>query len=740
MDLESKEENQEIQTMNPLKPFLLICFFLNCHPNLFSQIGVTLTVSRSLITDTSGVYSDCPTRTKVSHYDQSGVSGSNWIAYIGDSCGTTLCSFVEITVDSMNLDTNSNLTLTIDNEQLITSLEKDDYFIGKFMRFDFNRSGNDAVSFYQQCRLTYPDFNLELKSSSLSSDTVLTGKGNKQLTIETSVINKGSEKTPNYNLSYFFSKDTVFDLVKNSLERDQDVLIEEKIHSSIGTEDYKSNMTYEVPIGTAANRWYYIFTVLDPRQLLDDPDNGTEIIMDSVYVTERQSDIELTNLTIQNGAAAAGDLESILLSVTTKNADPYVIPGHELSIYLSQDLTLDNQDVPIEQYKILYGLTDSIKTTTYSTHVPLETNAGSYYLIVKADGNNRFKELNENNNTFTIPITINNGFFGIEIIDMNVQGVVSKGEEVEVSVNIKNTGNVVWEGWDPPQVFFSKDTIFDYACDFTMYDVLDKPMQAPKPRETDTYKGKFTFYDHLSSGDYHVFVRVKTSDDPLVSPSVIQKKITYNGVNNANEIKIPIAEQCVKKIVSCQDTIYDTGGKAYDMLPQSKGSLLLLPDQENQQVVLNFLAFDLLKNIQSSTSRLHIYDGTDDQADLIGSYLSTSPGEVRATNEKGALFIKSDFDNPLYKLIAFHSSGFEAALTCASTTSVSRLSNNSPYLFPNPTDGTTTIKNYEGSWFLFNMSGRQIMKGSGKTIQLNTLASGVYFLHTDQKVLKIIKH
>lgn len=62
------------------------------------------------------------------------------------------------------------------------------------------------------------------------------------------------------------------------------------------------------------------------------------------------------------------------------------------------------------------------------------------------------------------------------------------------------------------------------------------------------------------------------------------------------------------------------------------------------------------------------------------------------------------------------------------------------HVFPNPTDRTLTIENYnEGTWFVYNMYGKELLSGRVDEIDLAILPEGIYFLNLNGMTQRIQK-
>ncbi|HEY8400180.1 MAG TPA: CUB domain-containing protein, partial [Cytophagaceae bacterium] len=90
-------------------------------------------------------------------------------------------------------------------------------------------------------------------------------------------------------------------------------------------------------------------------------------------------------------------------------------------------------------------------------------------------------------------------------------------------------------------------------------------------------------------------------------------------------------------LTSCNRTILDAGGSVGAYANNSNGSLLITPATSGKMVKLHFTSFDT----QLNADILSVYDGTDENAPLIGSYSGTTiPSDIVASNTSGQLFLK----------------------------------------------------------------------------------------------------
>lgn len=125
----------------------------------------------------------------------------------------------------------------------------------------------------------------------------------------------------------------------------------------------------------------------------------------------------------------------------------------------------------------------------------------------------------------------------------------------------------------------------------------------------------------------------------------------------------------------CADTLYDSGGPAWNYYHNENITFTLAPADAGALVV-SFTSFQL----ESGYDTLWIYDGAGVEAPLIGAYTgSNSPGEVAASNGRELTFRFISDQNT-------SASGWQAVYSCQPMTDVSDVApaQGAPLLYPNP--------------------------------------------------------
>lgn len=136
----------------------------------------------------------------------------------------------------------------------------------------------------------------------------------------------------------------------------------------------------------------------------------------------------------------------------------------------------------------------------------------------------------------------------------------------------------------------------------------------------------------------------------------------------------------------CGATFTDSGGIDGDYQNNENITYSICPDETATYVVVTFSSF----NLESGWDYMHVYDGINDSAPLIGSYTGTSApgidGVVESTHSSGCLTIVFNSDNII------SAPGWEATIACSDCVRpvIDNISSTNPYC-PNSNDGSITV-------------------------------------------------
>ncbi len=151
---------------------------------------------------------------------------------------------------------------------------------------------------------------------------------------------------------------------------------------------------------------------------------------------------------------------------------------------------------------------------------------------------------------------------------------------------------------------------------------------------------------------------IETTERPLLLDN-LNSQTTYDvyvKANCNNEVSSSIKTTFTTKSNYCNgDRFYDSGGENNNYSDNENYTETILPTEGADRIRVTFNSFDL----ENCCDFLSIYDGSDINAPLIGTYNGVdNPGTIAPTNEEGSLtfvFTSNDFST---------SSGWDASVTC----------------------------------------------------------------------------
>jgi len=114
-------------------------------------------------------------------------------------------------------------------------------------------------------------------------------------------------------------------------------------------------------------------------------------------------------------------------------------------------------------------------------------------------------------------------------------------------------------------------------------------------------------------------------------------------------------------------------------------------------------------------------------------------GNVPAENAVGVTFVKIDNGKAVYQLM---SGSYSFGLNVPSTTTgIHAVETGKRFLIsPNPVHSILTISSETSDYLISDMTGKKLLKGTGKTVDVSSFKTGVYFITIDNQVSKFIKN
>ena len=226
---------------------------------------------------------------------------------------------------------------------------------------------------------------------------------------------------------------------------------------------YTRDTSFSVP--TTEPGSYYLLFVADAGGDQAEADEANNVRAVPVTVTGTSS--KLPDLVVTDATApSSAQVGSIAVSWTLKNQGNAAAPGGwSDAFYLSTDATYDSLDTNITSYyqfnSLAAGASQSFNTTLSLPGVP----AGSYYLLVVADGYHSVTESDENNNVKAVPITLTVPNVDLVVTAADAPATAKSGATADLSWTIKNQGTdpatAIW--YD--NVYLSTDATYDQFFD-----------------------------------------------------------------------------------------------------------------------------------------------------------------------------------------------------------------------------------------------------------------------------------
>lgn len=203
-------------------------------------------------------------------------------------------------------------------------------------------------------------------------------------------------------------------------------------------------------------------------------------------------------------------------------------------------------------------------------------------------------------------------------------------------------------------------------------------------------------------------------------------------------------EMSNQTITSCNVLFYDSGGEGNNYSDGEVYTLTITPDTEQSWIRVEFIDFNVEDEASCNYDYLKIYNGSDANAPLIGTWCGTdSPGTIIADNEEGSLTFYFFSDQNVTK------SGWKALVRCDTSIGVAEHKTNSIRMYPNPTSQTLNIEaDFKISLIrISDINGRELISlnahSNFESINLDGLENGVYIVQVIGKgissVSKFIK-
>ena len=304
---------------------------------------------------------------------------------------------------------------------------------------------------------------------------------------------------PSFDLDYVLSTDCV--LSSDDIRLGGDL-------SGLGSDDPTNAESdlLTIPTNTTPGQYYILFVGDADDELQEsNEDNNVECVPITV-LTEPTSneDITLTNATISSNLVAPQELFTVSVdqnySGENLSAD---LPNFDLVYYLSTDCILNKEDIILGTSSSNLGSNHSVVTESAVVEIPKEINFGEYFILFVGEASNVLDEVDENNNTACLPISIIEKPEDISISDPNVSPqIIEVGGSISISANQNYVGFRI-DNQLPNFIlgyFLSKDCTLSNDDIFLDDDISRIGIDYPSSLESSIV----SIPDNVEPGDYNI--------------------------------------------------------------------------------------------------------------------------------------------------------------------------------------------------------------------------------------------
>ena len=297
----------------------------------------------------------------------------------------------------------------------------------------------------------------------------------------------------------------------------------------------------------------------------------------SICVTNPSStsteDISLSGCELLNGNSFNQGSQVIVQATQNYEGNSTTIPPVFLYYYLSDDCTLDSNDVYLGSSVSNINANNTSETETDTLTLPANLQSGNYNILFVADATNVVDEVSENNNIVCKPITIlGNNTQDIYLSSLYLDNaILSAGGTTNAEVNVNYISNssssksVIYVNY-----YLSQDDILDSGDVF----LAENYVNITDNNMTKKIVTPLTVPLNTSDGIYYVIAKADpfnnyfetNEDNNTVLYQLQVENSTYSGLENTYGLKIYpnpakdlVAIESNKRIVNI--TVFNNNGK-----------------------------------------------------------------------------------------------------------------------------------------------------------------------------------
>ncbi len=258
---------------------------------------------------------------------------------------------------------------------------------------------------------------------------------------------------------------------------------------------------------------YFILFIADCNESLDEVDEANNIATVEISIGEPLADLSLGSIEVSPDKITAGQQGSVSAEVV--NQDQANAPLSSTCFFLStNDVFETGIDVLLATAETAVIVPNGSQLIQETLIIPANTEPGNYFIIGVADCQNEITESNENNNTLSTTITIeeapdNNP--DLAVFDPAISSsIIRVGENNTATFNIQNLSASFGADASLACLFLSEDDTFNPNIDISLADVATPPLDT---LESIPLNISFSISNSIQAGNYQLFFVADCNDD-----------------------------------------------------------------------------------------------------------------------------------------------------------------------------------------------------------------------------------
>jgi subtilase family serine protease len=238
-----------------------------------------------------------------------------------------------------------------------------------------------------------PTVDLALQATALSRTTITAGD---TVSVTTTFHNYGNNAASSSYIHYYLSSNNTYE--------SNDVLLGSIFESAVAAGTSESKITNLIIPANTGTGSYYLLLAADATNNIaesNETNNGNNI---ALTISARNIDLAVQNPTVFPSSVVSGN--TVTVAAIIANTGTSTVASSTIGYYLSTNNTLESSDILLNNTTsgtLAAGAT-AAKTTTLA--IPVNTVAGSYYILFIVDHAGGVTETNELNNLGSASITI----------------------------------------------------------------------------------------------------------------------------------------------------------------------------------------------------------------------------------------------------------------------------------------------------------------------------------------------